>query len=101
MPDDLLDRFRRHDRVALARLLSQAARGEGAARQGTLRVARQHRHRLSAAPNHLDQFADERALPDAGAAGDGDNAALLGRRPEANENVGDALAAGSAAEEAR
>ena len=29
MPDDLLDRFRRGDRVALARLLSRAARGEG------------------------------------------------------------------------
>jgi LAO/AO transport system ATPase len=28
MPDDLLDRFRRHDRIALARLLSRAARGE-------------------------------------------------------------------------
>jgi LAO/AO transport system ATPase len=31
MPDDLLDRFRRGDRIALARLLSQAARGEGIA----------------------------------------------------------------------
>jgi LAO/AO transport system ATPase len=31
MPDDLLDRFRRGDRLALARLLSRAARGEGVA----------------------------------------------------------------------
>jgi LAO/AO transport system ATPase len=31
MPDDLLDRFHHHDRVALARLLSRAARGEGVA----------------------------------------------------------------------
>jgi LAO/AO transport system ATPase len=31
MPDDLLDRFRRGDRLALSRLLSRAARGEGAA----------------------------------------------------------------------
>src|SRR5262245_1130715 len=31
MPDDLLDRFRRGDRIALARLLSRLARGEGAA----------------------------------------------------------------------
>ena len=28
MPDDLLGRFRRHDRLALARLLSLVARGE-------------------------------------------------------------------------
>jgi LAO/AO transport system ATPase len=31
MPDDLLDRFRRGDRLALSRLLSRAARGEGVA----------------------------------------------------------------------
>lgn len=31
MPDDLLDRFRRGDRLALARLLSRLARGDGAA----------------------------------------------------------------------
>jgi LAO/AO transport system ATPase len=31
MPDDLLDRFRKGDRLALARLLSRAARGEGVA----------------------------------------------------------------------
>ncbi len=31
MPDELLDRFRRGDRLALARLLSRAARGEGVA----------------------------------------------------------------------
>jgi 2-methylcitrate dehydratase len=30
MPDDLLDRFRRRDRLALARLLSRAAQGHGA-----------------------------------------------------------------------
>jgi len=31
MPDDLLERFRHRDRLALARLLSRAARGEGVA----------------------------------------------------------------------
>jgi LAO/AO transport system ATPase len=31
MPDDMVDRFRRGDRLALARLLSRAARGEGVA----------------------------------------------------------------------